>query len=53
MSEEKSQAANATGQAVESVSLLDQLVEATRVKPGDEAYAVTRSEEHTSELQSQ
>ena len=42
MSEEKSQAASATGQAVESVSLLDQLVEATRVKPGDEAYAVTR-----------
>lgn len=42
MSEEKSQAASTTGQAVESVSLLDQLVEATRVKPGDEAYAVTR-----------
>src|SRR5450830_400109 len=42
MSEEKSQAANTTGQAVESVSLLDQLVEAARVKPGDEAYAVTR-----------
>ncbi|PMU86742.1 MULTISPECIES: type VI secretion system contractile sheath large subunit [unclassified Pseudomonas] len=42
MSEEKSQAASTTGQVVESVSLLDQLVEATRVKPGDEAYAVTR-----------
>ena len=42
MSEEKSQTASTTGQAVESVSLLDQLVEATRVKPGDEAYAVTR-----------
>ncbi|MGE8186832.1 type VI secretion system contractile sheath large subunit [Pseudomonas sp. NPDC086278] len=42
MSEEKDQVQAAPGQTVESVSLLDQLVEATRVKPGDEAYAVTR-----------
>lgn len=42
MSEEKDQVQAAAGQTVESVSLLDQLVEATRVKPGDEAYAVTR-----------
>ncbi|WP_339560928.1 type VI secretion system contractile sheath large subunit [Pseudomonas sp. EA_65y_Pfl1_P113] len=42
MSEEKSQAPESGGQAVETLSLLDQLVEATRIKPGDEAYAVTR-----------
>jgi type VI secretion system protein ImpC len=42
MSEEKSQAAGAAAQAVEGGSLLDQLIESARVKPGDEAYSVTR-----------
>lgn len=42
MSEELTQVATTEGQVAEAGSLLDQLVEATRVKPGDEAYAVTR-----------
>lgn len=42
MSEEKSQAAAAAAPAAEGVSLLDQLIESARVKPGDEAYSVTR-----------
>src|SRR5476649_973932 len=42
MSEEKSQAPDTGGQVAKDISLLDQLVEAARVKPGDEAYAVTR-----------
>lgn len=42
MSEKQIQVFANTGQADKSVSLLDQLVESTRVKPDDEAYAVTR-----------
>ncbi len=42
MSEEKSQVASSAVQTVEDGSLLDQLIDATRVKPGDEAYSVTR-----------
>lgn len=42
MSEEKTQAAATLAQTVESGSLLDQLIDAARVKPGDEAYSVTR-----------
>jgi len=42
MSEEKTLAAATLAQTVESGSLLDQLIDAARVKPGDEAYSVTR-----------
>lgn len=42
MSEEKSHVADSATQTLENVSLLDQLIDATRVKPGDEAYSITR-----------
>ena len=42
MSEEKSHVADSATQTLENVSLLDQLIDATRVKPGVEAYSITR-----------
>ncbi|AXM95528.1 type VI secretion system contractile sheath large subunit [Pseudomonas plecoglossicida] len=42
MSEAQTEATAATEQLSESGTLLDQLVEAARIKPDDEAYAVTR-----------
>jgi len=39
---EKEQAATAAPEADASISLLDQLIESARIKPGDEAYSITR-----------
>ena len=40
--ESPQQQEGAQGAAQEGGSLIDQLIESTRVKPGDEAYSITR-----------
>ena len=42
MADELKQQASAAAEADASVSLLDQLVESARIKPGDDAYSITR-----------
>ncbi len=42
MSDEQLQTADGGEQAVAGVSLLDALIETARIKPGDDAYAITR-----------
>jgi type VI secretion system protein ImpC len=42
MSEEQKQAAPAAADAQASDSLLDQLIESARIKPGDDAYSITK-----------
>lgn len=42
MAEEQEQTAAQTAEATEEVSLLDEIVNATKIKPSDEAYGVTK-----------
>ena len=42
MAEEREKAVSAEGQALEQPSLLDEIVQATKLKPTDEAYSITR-----------
>ena len=42
MSEEQKQSAPQASEAQASDSLLDQLIESARIKPGDDAYSITK-----------
>jgi type VI secretion system protein ImpC len=42
MAEEKERKVAAEAQAVEQPSLLEEIVQATKLKPSDEAYSITR-----------